>query len=363
MYKKTSFFSILIIKMSSLGDIVQTFYVLDYLHSHFPEAAIDWVTEESFAPLVAAHPFVRHVFPVNLKELKKGWWRFAVWKKLFQCIGRLRGSSYDVLFDLQSNTKSGMITFFSKARVKVGLGYDSVREKPNVLFTHVRFEVSRQMNIREQYVDVVRHFFSKQGFSFEEKQARKKSIRLHISPEEERQIQKIFLHPLLQEGKKMMICPGSQWANKQIPTATLCQFLQCIKEKIPASLLLVWGSEREKKECEEIHRQFPTCSVVLDKLPITIWQNVMHEVDVVIAVDSSALHLCGMTDTPSFSVFGPSSSSVFKPLGPRHVAFQGACPYGQTFGKTCPKLRTCPTGACMKHLHPEELASVFFTIF
>ncbi|MBX9744619.1 MAG: glycosyltransferase family 9 protein [Chlamydiales bacterium] len=363
MYRKASFFSILIIKMSSLGDIVQTFYVLDYLRSRFPGVAIDWVTEEAFAPLVAAHPFVRHVFSMNLKELKKGWWRFAVWKKLFHCIGRLRPSSYDVLFDLQGNSKSGIVTFFSNARVKVGLGYHSVREKPNLLFTHVRFEVSRQMNIREQYVDIVNNFFSSQGFPLKEKEEEKKSIRLKISQEEGQQIQRIFLHPLLQEEKKIMVCPGSQWLNKRIPPKTFCQFLECIKKKIPASFLLVWGSEREKKECEEMHRQFPTCSVVLEKLSITAWQNMMHEVDAVIAVDSSALHLCGMTATPSFSVFGPSSSSIFKPLGPRHVAFQGRCPYGKVFAKTCPQLRTCPTGACMKNLHPEELALAFFTIF
>ena len=100
-------------------------------------------------------------------------------------------------------------------------------------------------------------------------------------------------------------------------------------------------------------------SVVVDRLPLPTWQNLMDEVDLVIAVDSSALHLCGTTSTPSFSIFGPTSQRVFKPMGERHFAVQGSCPYGRTFEKQCPVLRSCPTGACIKELTVEELFEAF----
>jgi heptosyltransferase-1 len=72
-------------------------------------------------------------------------------------------------------------------------------------------------------------------------------------------------------------------------------------------------------------------------------------------MDSATLHLCGTTSTPSFSLFGPSSASIYKPLGEHHVAFQGSCPYGRTFVKRCPILRTCKTGACMKDLTAKRI--------
>ena len=194
-----------------------------------------------------------------------------------------------------------------------------------------------------------------------EEEKRQKSIRLKISPEEEGQIQKIFLHPFLQERIKIMVCPGSQWVNKADSYGDSLSIFAIHQREKSLLHFCSYGVQREKKECEEVQRQFPACSVVLEKLPITVWQNVMHAMDVVIAVDSSALHLCGMTDTPSFSVFGPSSSTVFKPIGPQHLAFQGSCPYGKVFAKTCPQLRTCPTGACMKNLQAKELASDFLT--
>jgi heptosyltransferase-1 len=356
MYKKKSFRSILIIKMSSLGDIIQAFHVLDYLQATFPDAVIDWVTEEAFVPLVSAHPYVRKALSINLKEIKKGWRHWLPWKKIFRFFFQLRKVPYDVLFDLQGNCKSGVVTFFSRACNKVGFGYHSVREKPNVLFTRSRFNVSKEMNIREQYLELVQKFFQKQSDL-----SSSQGVELAISFQEKAQIQQIFLHPSLQTEIKIMVCPGSQWMNKQIPLPTLSQFLRLIKDKLPVSFLFVWGSEEEKIYCEQLFTHFPETSFILEKLPVTVWQNVMNQVDVVVAVDSSALHLCGITKSFSFSVFGPTSPSVFKPIGSRHGFFQGACPYGKQFDKTCPLLRTCSTGACMGNLKAEEMCSAFFS--
>src|SRR3990167_7437493 len=62
---------ILIIKTSSLGDIIQALYVLDYLHAKFSNVAIDWVIENSFQMIVASHPLIRSAIPIETKGLKK----------------------------------------------------------------------------------------------------------------------------------------------------------------------------------------------------------------------------------------------------------------------------------------------------
>jgi heptosyltransferase-1 len=135
--------------------------------------------------------------------------------------------------------------------------------------------------------------------------------------------------------------------------------LQRIHGRLNASFLFIWGDSAEKAYCEEIQRCFPDRSLLVDRLPLPTWQNLMNEVDLVIAVDSSALHLCGTTSTPSFSVFGPTKPDIFKPIGHRHFSFEGKCPYGRTFAKTCPILRSCPTGACIRELTAEEIFQAF----
>jgi len=369
---------ILIVKTSSLGDIIQAFSVLDDLHRRFPFVAIDWAVEAPFYPIVAAHPLVRRAISLDIKKRKNLW----------SGMRELRREKYDLVFDLQGNCKSGAITLLSRGKVKVGYSFSTVREWPNVLATDIRFKVSRHQNIRTFYLALMecyfqtprglsknkmKHFDSArqsqiEGFRPERgnlslcgkgdeegrfgKVAAIRGVRFHIKPEEKEKISRILVK--LPSKLRIMVCPGSQWVNKQLRPQTWIAFLQKIEQAYPVSFLLIWGNEAERTLCEELAARLKAAFVV-DKLPLPTWQNLMDEVDLVIAVDSSALHLCGTTSTPSFSIFGPTSLQVFKPFGQRHFAIQGRCPYKQEFEKQCPLLRSCPTGACIKELTAEAL--------
>ncbi len=345
--------NILIVRTSALGDIIQTFNVLDYLRFRFPDANIDWAVEEKFQTVIASHPYVRKTVPIDMNSLKKGWFKAPIWKKLLRSFRQLREEKYDLVFDLQGNCKSGALTFFTRGQVKVGFGIRSAREWPNVLATQVRFEVSKQMDIRLHYLQLVQKYFKDRSF-FENR-----GIRFKISADEKQILSNILSDPKLRTKRRIMVCPGSRWTNKQLPLDTLVKLLQKIGNEFEASFLLVWGSEPEKMFCEGIQAQIPEISLVVDKLRLPAWQNLMAESNLVIAVDSSALHLCGTTSTPSFSIFGPTNPNIFKPSGSRHLAIQGQCPYNRSFEKTCPVLRTCPSGACIKNLSVGEIYQQF----
>ena len=335
--------SVLIVKTSSLGDIVQSFDVLDDLRCRFPSVSIDWAVEASFAPIVAAHPLVRRVIPLDLKRRRHLWTAFK----------ELRKEQYDLVFDLQGNCKSGAITLLARAKVKVGYSFQSVREWPNILATHVRFTISKQKNIRFYYLELIQRYFQTTGPQVSLNQT---GVRFKIETEEKKKISQILSQA--PAGLKIMVCPGSKWINKQMKNETLAGFLQRIEQGYGASFFLIWGGEAEQILCNEMAKQLHSAFVV-EKLALPTWQNLMNEMDCVIAVDSSALHLCGTTATPSFSVFGPSASHIFKPIGRHHFTFQGVCPYGQVFEKTCPILRTCSTGACIREITVEELFRAF----
>lgn len=331
---------ILIVKTSSLGDIIQSFIILGDLKRRFPHALIDWAVEASLSPIVAAHPLISRAIPLDIQKRKN----------LFQGCRELRKEKYDLIFDLQANCKSGIITMLARGKVKVGYGLKSVREWPNILATNIRFEVSKQQNIRLFYLELIERYFQS-SFSREEE-----GVRFKINAEEQKKIVQI-LTPL-PAGPKIMVCPSSKWANKQLNKATWASFLQKVENYCKCSFLLVWGDELEQTLCRDLAVQLKK-AIVIEKLPLSTWQNLMNELDLVIAVDSSALHLCATTRTPSFSVFGPTSPNIFKPIGERHFAIQGTCPYGRTFEKQCPVLRSCPTGACIKDLKTESLFQAF----
>ena len=239
MYKDPSLpaMNILIVRTSALGDIIQTFPVLEDLRSRFPDAAIDWVAENAFSSVLSSHPFIRDVISIDLNSLKQKWARWAAWRKFFSSIAWLRKKNYDLIFDLQGNCKSGIVTLCSRGKIKVGFGIGSAREWPNVLATHVRIQVSKKMNIREHYLQLIRKYFQ------DSSPPKIKGIRFKTTPEENNQLAGLLSRAEIQSSCKIMICPGSKWGNKQLSFETFANLLRKIQPRLNASFLLIWGKE------------------------------------------------------------------------------------------------------------------------
>jgi heptosyltransferase-1 len=185
------------------------------------------------------------------------------------------------------------------------------------------------------------------------------SFPLKIGDRDAQSIANLLDQPHLKKSNVVLVCPGSQWSNKQLPLATLIAFLQRLEQEWQASFLITWGTEKEKQLAESVYQAFPATSWVCDKWTLPALQHLMSQVALVLAMDSLPLHLAGTTKTPTYSIFGPSSSKKYKPLGNHHEAFQGRCPYDKAFEKRCALLRTCQTGACMKDISAEELYNHF----
>jgi heptosyltransferase-1 len=136
--------------------------------------------------------------------------------------------------------------------------------------------------------------------------------------------------------------------------AALENLLRHIASQHQAFFYLLWGTTAEQQLAEKLHLKF-SHSCVLPRLPLSVLQNFMDQMDHVLAMDSLPLHLAGTTQTSTFSVFGASALAKYKPEGEKHRGLQGNCPYGKTFEKRCPILRTCATGACIQKLTGEEV--------
>ena len=301
---------ILIVKTSALGDIVHTFPVLAYLKEKKFE--VHWAVEKRNASLLEAHP---HIDKLILIDSKK--WNFGKFD-----------TKYDLLFDLQGNTKSGIVTFLARAKKKIGFTLKSNAEWPNRLFLNETYTPFGE-NIRENYLSIVQqHFKDKTPYTFN-------GVTLRCNNP----------HPL-PAGRNVILCPGARWENKCVRPSTLIRFME---KQPPCNVHILWGSPEEKKEAEKL-LAIPN-SQLLPKLSLPELQNLMSRSDLIVSMDSLPLHLAGTTNTPTFSFFGPTSETKYRPLGKQHQSIQGPCPYNITFDKRCPKLRTCKTGACIKEIH------------
>src|ERR1700722_4487629 len=222
---------ILLIKTSSLGDIIQTFPVISYLRHRFPEGQIDWVVENSFAEMLRAHPMVDRVLTVESKK-----WRNLLQKECRLQLGafrkKLRQTEYDILFDLQGNIKSSAIVVNARAKEKVGFGWRTVSEWPNTLCTTSKINPSHGKNIREDYLAIVQGYF-KDLSPFEYH-----PVLLKLEPLQQQRLADLFSHT----QRPVLVCPFSAWPNKCLSEEKLIQFLADLKR---GPYWFIWGSQQE----------------------------------------------------------------------------------------------------------------------
>lgn len=330
----------LIVKTSSLGDVVHCLPVVSYLKQLDPACSVDWIVEKGAAGLLQACTQIDRVIVVDTKRWRKSLFSKDAWHEFWEVRRQLQHVRYDVVFDLQGNSKSALWTFLSNADVKGGFGKKSVPEFLNRLVTNRKIELSEtsHLNIVQDYLWMTSHVL---GMPMPEKEL--PPISLTVGAKDA-----ALVETLRGNGKKaILIAPGSAWENKRLSKAQLVILLE--GQSREDSIFLAWGSDAELELCRSLAELHSNITVI-PKLSLEALQCFMSKMDLVISMDSLSLHLAATTGVPTLSFFGPSNGAKFAPKGQQHRYIQGSCPYGETFPKRCRKLRSCPTGACIKNL-------------
>ena len=136
---------ILLVKTSSLGDVIHNLPVASDIRRRLPDAVIDWVVEESFADIPRLHPAISKVIPVAVRRWRKALFSAGTWREL-NAYSRLAGVDfYDAIIDTQGLLKSALLAGRAKGP-KFGHAADSAREPIAARFYDQQFSVPRQQN-------------------------------------------------------------------------------------------------------------------------------------------------------------------------------------------------------------------------
>ncbi|MBV6274041.1 lipopolysaccharide heptosyltransferase I [Alcaligenaceae bacterium CGII-47] len=131
---------ILIVRTSSLGDLVHMLPAISDIARHVPDARIDWIVEEGFAQIPSWHPAVREVIPVAHRRWRKHWWASQTRAERAVLRADLRARRYDVVLDMQALMKSVWLVRQTNGK-RHGLDWKSAREPLASLFYQVRHRV------------------------------------------------------------------------------------------------------------------------------------------------------------------------------------------------------------------------------
>jgi len=319
---------VLLIKTSSLGDVVHTLPALTDAQRAIPGIQFDWVVEEGFAEIPAWHPAVAQVVPVAIRRWRKNLWqtlRSGEWRRFK---ARLRETRYDLVIDAQGLLKSAWLTRYVKAPV-AGLDRDSAREPLASRVYDRRYAVPRDQHALER----VRQLFAQAlGYELPQGIGDYGLDRAQLAtPGEEPYL--LFLH-------------GTTWPSKHWPEA----YWRELAERMSAfgwAIRLPWGNAEEKARAERIAEGIAGASV-LPRLNLGGVAKVVAGARACVAVDTGLGHLAAALDVPCISLYGPTLPGRVGAYGRSQVHL---CASGPDAGKGD---RVKP---CFDDLLPERVAS------
>lgn len=144
---------ILLVKTSSLGDVIHNLPVATDLARRFPGVVIDWVVEESFADLPRLHPAVRCVLPVAVRRWRRQLFSPATWREMRSFGTALKAETYDAVLDTQGLLKSGLIAACARLApggARFGLSRATAREGIASRFYNRGFDIARDLHAVER---------------------------------------------------------------------------------------------------------------------------------------------------------------------------------------------------------------------
>lgn len=282
---------ILLIRVSSLGDVLHNMPMVDDIKAHYPDAQIDWVVEEAYVNLVKLQPKVNKVIAYAQRRWRKSLGKKEIRAEIKHFYRTLREEAYDFIFDTQGLLKTGIIMGMARKAPngkKVGLangtegsGYEGISR----IFHDLSIPVDRRTHavLRGRLVAAAALNYrvdTPASFGLQ---------KLDLQPEWMPATPYIvFFHGTAGESKK--------WSrNNWISTARDLQVTGW-------SILLPWGTAAEKIEAEAMAEHMPNARV-LPKLSMQEATVLAQRAALVIGVDTGLVHIAAAYETPTIEIY------------------------------------------------------------
>ncbi|ALK98844.1 ADP-heptose--LPS heptosyltransferase [Massilia sp. WF1] len=285
---------ILLVRVSSLGDVLHNLPMVADILRHHPDARIDWVVEEGYVSLVRLNPHVRKVIPFALRRWKKGLKQAAVRAEVRAFFRDLRAEEYDYVFDTQGLIKTGLIMAAARVRKggqKIGMANgteDSGYEGASRIFHSRSIPVAPRTHAVERGRVVAAEALGYQldsapDFGLPAPDPQQRPAWMPASD------YAVFFHGTARDAKK--------WAA--------ANWIALGHALAPLPVLLPWGSPKEKEEAERLAAALPNATV-LPKLSMMDAVELARHAALAVGVDTGLTHIAAAFVRPTVEIYGDS---------------------------------------------------------
>lgn len=291
---------VLIVKLSSMGDLVQALPAITDASRALPAVQFDWVVDESFAEIPKWHPSVGNTLPTAHRRWRKEPLRYWRNGEIRAFVRQLRSSRYDRIIDAQTNIKSAIVTALAKGE-KYGPDSHSVREwGAHLAYHHPIALAPKQLAItrlRTLFASALDYTLpdSPPDFGLAATAWPQISIELPTEP--------------------YLVCvTNASWSNKRWPDQHWQTLFDMAAER-GLQVLLPWGSIEEQQHAQRLAEGRAHCHV-LPRLPLGELAVLFQGSRGAVCNDTGLAHIAAALGTPVVTVYGPTDPALIGATGP-----------------------------------------------
>lgn len=300
---------ILIIKLSSLGDLIHALPAVNLLRRFLPAAQIDWLCYEKYSDILRNLNSINNIIKVKDKKLST-----------FQAIlKQIQAEKYDYIIDFQGLIKTSLLAFFSRAK---SFGYRYPRELSAGLFYNYRLKAAPTLYNKKH---IVLQNLDLSKFSLEK--ILNKKIEFDDSLIEFFDHEKLLVHEAT-GIKKLCIIPSTTWDSKLWTVNAWTEIINYIHSKYNSEIYIL-GTLNDMPNIEPIMSQLRIPFHLVNSKKLSELPDFFLEMDLIIGVDTGPLHIAAATLYPYtknshkriIGIYGPSSGSRTGPYGFEYLSY------------------------------------------
>ena len=344
---------ILIIKPSSIGDVVNALPFLSSLRQRYPDRHIAWLVEEEAAELLLGHPLLDRVIVSGRRrwgrEVRTPFRGSVALREMAALIAELRQGRYDLVVDLQGLLKSALTVACTGARYRVGLA--GGREGSGRVLTHVVPLPPGPMHAVDRYLEAAR-FLGADPLS--------KAFVFPSRPEDDVRAEALLAEAEVRPDNPVIAMNlQARWRTKLWEEERFARLGEVLARRHGARILVIGSSSDLPLARRLVSHMNPAPFVAAGRTDLKVLIALLRRINLLVTVDSGPMHLAAALGTPLVALFGPTDPRLIGPYG-------GDPPTGQAGGvvlrvplpcSPCSK-RRCQIEAdrlCMRSISVEEV--------
>jgi heptosyltransferase I len=306
--------NILIIKPSSIGDVVHTWPIWNLLRRHYAKARISWLVTPACAGIIDGLPNLR-LLRFERRGWARAWYSPSAAGDLIRFCRDLRRDHYDLVLDVQGLFRSAWLAFMTGAPVRVG--FANAREFAWLFYTHRIPVPTMDQHAVDRYLSLLPAIGCPSApveFPFPVADTHRQTVRA-----------------LLKDiGPFAVLCPGANWETKRWPIERFAELVQPLKDRFGLNCVVTGGPE-----VAELGNHIPGAVNLCGKTSLMEVAALFEAASVVIANDSGPMHIASALGRPLVSIFGPTNPIRTGPYGRMETVVRANLECMPCYSRTC----------------------------